>query len=58
MKIYYKEEVRKGITENYERQNNDNVGRSGTKWGNTERVMTAVDNEVGGYGEWKKTNDW
>ena len=54
----YKEELREGITENYAQQNNKKDGTSESKWENTERVVTAVANEVGGYAERRKRTDW
>ena len=50
----YKEEIRKGITENNEQQNNQNEERSKTKWENIKTVETAVTIEVVGYEERKK----
>jgi hypothetical protein len=54
----YKEEVRKGITGNFEEQNNEIDGTSETTWENTERVVTAVVNEVCRYAERKNRDDW
>jgi hypothetical protein len=53
----YKEEIRKGLTENNEKHNNQNEKRSETKWENIKTVVTAVITEVVGYEERKMKSD-
>jgi hypothetical protein len=54
----YKEEIRKGITENNGQQNNPNEETTETKSENIKKVVTMVANEVAGYEEMRKRNDW
>jgi len=54
----YKEEIRKGITENNEKHNNQNEKTNETKWESIKTVVTAVTTEVVGYEERKKKSDW
>jgi len=54
----YKEEIRKGITENNEKHNYQNEKTSETKWENIKTVVTAVTTEVVGYEERKKKSEW
>jgi hypothetical protein len=52
----YIEQIRKGITENNELQNNQNEETRETKWENVKKVVTTVVSEVVGYEERKKRN--
>ena len=54
----YKEAIRKGITGNNEKRNNQNEETSETKQVNSEKVVSAVISEVVGCAERKKGNDW
>ena len=54
----YKEQIKKGITENSEKRNNQKEQISDTKWENIKKVVTMVASEVVEYEERKKRNDW
>jgi hypothetical protein len=54
----YKEKIRRGITENNEKHNNQNEKTSETKWKNIKTVVTAVITEVVGYEERKRKSDF
>jgi hypothetical protein len=54
----HKEDIRKRITENNEQQNNQNEETSETKWENIKKMVTVVANEMDGYEERRKRNDW
>ena len=54
----YKEDIRNGITENNEQQNNQNEDTSETKWENITKMVTMVANEMAGYEERRKRNNW
>lgn len=50
--------LRKGITENSQKQNSKNEERSEAKWENTKKVVKRFVSELAGYEERKKWNVW